>query len=364
MKKTIFLLTALSMIQVSCRKDEINPSAKPGSNWLLIDVSDGLPSNMVADIFIDDNDRVTVACHHVTVSQVWVPPVTSSGTGYYTNKFTYKTSIADLSDMGVKDIIDFTDYAGLATETQKVGFDFYGRLYVAVNDSNRMLIHDNGNWTSLKIGIQKAQTFTELVTDANGIWFGCGAPGLMHIDQNNVLETIPVTNPIGIPNHVSDLTISDGKVFYFCSNSLNICEDGSVTNIASANNSGGFVCTDKQGSFWSLTDKDGSAGYGNYLNKYSTTGNQLEEYWLDISYPAFQDLVIDLDGNFWISVRTTDPLNIHQNGIYKFDGVNITHFTPGNSDLPSSNVGDLEVDASGNIWIATEAAGVAIYKNL
>ncbi|MBN4073111.1 hypothetical protein JYT74_03610 [Crocinitomix catalasitica] len=365
MKKTIFLLTALSMIQVSCRKDEINPNTKPGSNWLQIDVVDGLPSNMVADIFIDDNDRVTVACLHETVSQVWVPDVPPYGTGYWSDKYTYKTSVAEVSDFRVENILSHSGYSGLKAKSQQICRDKLDRIYIAIDEPNRILVYEADSWSSIQIGTYNSATFSNLVSDGDGIWFSCSSSGLIHLNQSNDLDIIfEDANPIGDGGSIYDMEISSaGTMYYFCWNSLNKCDGSTISNIQSFNTSGGILCLAADGILWTLANKEGASGYDLYLSKYSTSGNIVEENIIEIVYPAYRDLVVDSKGIFWISVYA-EYYEQGSNGLYKFDGNTLTHFNTSNSDIPSNKLTDMVVDSKDNLWIATEDAGLIIYKNI
>ena len=107
---------------------------------------------------------------------------------------------------------------------------------------------------------------------------------------------------------------------------------------------------DLTGNIWTAT---GEAGWGQ-LNKFD--GN------LFTMYPDVNAISIEVDSfnNIWAG---TQDLGLGYSELLKFDDTNWTHFNPSNSGLPQTyTIRDLAFDNFGNLWIATESAGLVVFN--
>jgi ligand-binding sensor domain-containing protein len=67
----------------------------------------------------------------------------------------------------------------------------------------------------------------------------------------------------------------------------------------------------------------------------------------------------DMENNLWIGVLYRGNVAPESgDGLYKFDGENITHFHMNNSELKSNSIVDIAIDNHNNKWIATYAGGL------
>ena len=60
---------------------------------------------------------------------------------------------------------------------------------------------------------------------------------------------------------------------------------------------------------------------------------------------------MDLDGNMWVPDADTQEL-------YKITGGAVTTFSDADASVLSNPINDLEVDHLGNLWLATDGAGL------
>lgn len=63
------------------------------------------------------------------------------------------------------------------------------------------------------------------------------------------------------------------------------------------------------------------------------------------------DIVVDKSGNVWFALY---DVNAHDGALAKFDGINWTIYRKDNSGLPSNYVRALAVDENGVLWIGTD----------
>lgn len=68
----------------------------------------------------------------------------------------------------------------------------------------------------------------------------------------------------------------------------------------------------------------------------------------------------DNNNNLWFGVLSRSSVAAESgDGLYKYDGVNVTHYDIYNSELPSNSVVDIAIDDKDNKWIAMYSGGLA-----
>lgn len=68
----------------------------------------------------------------------------------------------------------------------------------------------------------------------------------------------------------------------------------------------------------------------------------------------------DNENNLWLGVLSRSNVAPESgDGLYKYDGVNVTNYNIYNSELPSNSVIDIAIDGKNNKWIAMYSGGVA-----
>jgi len=120
--------------------------------------------------------------------------------------------------------------------------------------------------------------------------------------------------------------------------------------------------------FWAICfDKTGNL-YASTLPDFDRPGLVLKydyNQWDTIiicSGPAkwIPTMSFDLENNLWLGVLYRSAIAPESgDGLYKYDGENITHFHMKNSELQSNSVVDIAIDKQNNKWIATYAGGLS-----
>ena len=139
--------------------------------------------------------------------------------------------------------------------------------------------------------------------------------------------------------------IGDGEGLY-------LFENDSLQYFQPQNGPVGLYCTDvKSDSLNNIWLATGLAGWG-YLVKFDGT-----------SYSGFNffatAIEFDNNGNLWVGTESSTG----NAELLKYDGTNWTSYNPSNSLLPQTySINDLIFDLFGNLWIATQDAGIVVFN--
>jgi ligand-binding sensor domain-containing protein len=155
----------------------------------------------------------------------------------------------------------------------------------------------------------------------------------------------------GYDNYITGITTEGQSAWVATSGGLVKIdlESGEVIKFNKANSSIGVNAL-----YSVTTGKKGIKYFGthDYLGSYD--GNLFKKLDLGIT-GTIMELYTDNSGVLWIGGNGV--------GLYKFDGENLTHFTPDNSGLPDYYVTSVVDDRKGNKWIGTYGGGVARYND-
>ena len=322
MKKLVMLLVILfSVLGYS----QNNPQ------WIIYDTTNSnVPSNTVKDIVVDQLNRKWISFYESGIlkmdSTSWTVyntsnsniPSNSFNTINVDNEFNFWGGYGNLltkfdgTNWHVYGIPDST-FPGHSISS--IVFDSLNNVWFLKNvdfpiSSTHYLIEfrDDSLWLT-HLSLQLANGYRQLLLNNQSIWIGDGEG--LYLFVNDSLQYFPPQNgPVGL--YCTDVKID------------------SLNNI------------------WFAT---GLAGWG-YLVKFDGT-----------NYSGFNFIAtaIEFDNNGYLWVGTES--NTANAELLKFDGANWTSFTSTNSQLPQTySISDLAFDTFGNLWIATQSAGLVVFN--
>jgi ligand-binding sensor domain-containing protein len=304
--------------------------------WMIFNsINSNLPSNQISDIVIDNLNRKWISIPFYGLLRI-------EG-----DNWTYfNTDNSELPSNYLQTIN--VDY-----ESRFWGVS-YGVFKLARFDGNEWKILDTSN-----IQIPE-QNVNSLVFDSqNHLWFLCGND-FFFTGTNYLFELVSDTSILlqssfntskgkRMMEFDSDdlLKIGDWRgIYFFHNDSLQYVQ----TPFGSLGSYVTDIKKDLNGNIWTAT---GEAGWGQ-LNKFDGSSFTI--------YPEITAISIEVDSlnNIWVGTlgKASDYAEL-----IKFDGTNWISFNPSNSQLPQTFViNDLAFDKFGNLWLATENAGVVVFN--
>lgn len=114
------------------------------------------------------------------------------------------------------------------------------------------------------------------------------------------------------------------------------------------------IAFDSQNNMWLATEEGVWKYSGGVWTTWDTSNSA-------IVHNHVSSIVIN-DGDS-VFISSYNASGFFYGGVSIFNGISWTTFTIANSDLPSEQIDDMEIDAFGNLWINTFTKGVTVYKN-
>ena len=279
----------------------------------------GLGSNMISSLHIDALDKK------------WI--------GTQSN---YEDSIGrGLSVMSDEDWVAYNHHNSPIQNVGPIAFGPDENTWIGTGDG---LVHFDGTtWTMYDAtnSLLPEYEVNDLVVDSNGtLWIAAG-PNLINLDGENWV--------------VHDETLTGLYDYHFIISML-IDESGLIWLATSL----GLASFDGENWEWhsedwieAMTqDNSGTLWFGLNDDLFSYDGvSWINHGLLDSLNNSPNDIVVDHQGTVWVSTVF---------GLYHYDGQIWEHFTTENAKLPTDLLGDMDIDAQGNLWIATFNAGVAV----
>jgi len=302
-----------------------------GSKFHIYRKTDGLPSNFIHDILIDNNG-------------VWI--CTNGGlANYHEGGFRVITTLDEKSD-GLTGL-----YGTSAISKSRDGIYFIGGKGVRMYDPNslRTISAYDGmpvpnNWTN---GIH------DIKLDKNGfLWVASGWNGIYKLSDDVILENYNSTNSNLPGNRTINLEFANDGSMWSTHGGKGVVRfiNGEFENMTEklnipANTNVRDIAFDKQGTLWLATDR----GLAKYKN---------------------DSLTLFDESNGLVKPTNNCDVNLGQNGevIYNtygsgmsiFDGKTFTNYDESNG-LVDNRIWDLTVDSKNNIWMATDGSGVQMF---
>jgi len=322
MKKIVLLLVILLSI---LGYSQNNPQC------IIYDTTNSnVPSNTVHDIFVDQLNRKWISFYETGILKIdsssWTVyntinsniPTNSFSTINIDNEFNFWGGYGSLLtkfDGTNWYIYGIPDSTFLGHSISSIAFDSLNNLWFLKNINfpissthNLIEFRDDSVWVT-HLTLQLANGYRQLLLNNQSIWIGDGEG--LYLFENDSLQYFPPPNgPIGL-----------------------YCTD---------------VKSDSLNNIWFAT---GLAGWGG-LFKFDGT-----------NYFGFNFIAIaiefDNEGNLWVGTESFTG----NAELLKFDGTNWTSFNPSNSEFPQTfSIRDLAIDKFGNLWIATESAGLVVFN--
>jgi len=302
-----------------------------GSKFTIYRQSDGLPSNNINDILVDNNG-------------VWI--CTNGGLANFNNGgFKIITTLDEKSD-GLTGL-----YGTTAISKSRDGIYFIGGAGIRMYDPNslRTITTYEGmpvpnNWTS---GI------TDLLLDKDGsLWAASLWNGIYKINGEIITKNYNKENSNLPGNGTINLAFAqDGSLWSsHGSNGIARTVNGEVENMTKKlnippNTNVRDIAFDKKGTLWLGTNR----GIGKYKND-------------TLTFYSEKDGLITAIGNCDINIGVNGEV-IYSNYGYGFsiyDGETFKNYNETNG-LVDNRIWDLAVDSKNNIWMATDGSGVQMF---
>ena len=305
-----------------------------GSKFKIYRDTQGLPSNNINDILIDNNG-------------IWI--CTSNGLANFQNDgFKVITTLDEKSD-GLTGL-----YGTTAISKSRDGVYFIGgdgiRLYDpislrTISSFEGMPIPDN--WT---------QGIIDLQVDKNGVlWAATGWDGIYKLTGEIILDKFNKSNSDLPGNYTVNLAFADDGSLWSTHllNGIARIVNGEVENMTDKLNipPGSRIVDiafDTKGTIWLSSNR----GLFKYKNETLTLFTE-------------KDGLINLSGNADVNIGKNDEviLSTYGAGFSIYDGKTFTNYDETNG-LVDNRIWDLAVDSKNNIWLATDGSGVQMFDGI
>ena len=297
-----------------------------GENFTNYTIMDGLPSNNVIDILIENNNSI------------WV--TTNSGVAVF-NGETFRT----IGDLDNDEALDFSESKAIAKSRDGVFFFGQGNKGVIIYDPNSLR-----NITKSD-GFQRAPVSDIQFDNENNLWIASWRlRGLQMLENEQIVKTITQKDGLS-SNYVNEIDFSsDGTMWIATRNGLCTYKDEKVTKIYKK--SDGLpdnwivsLAIDENDVIWIYT----LGGLTRYNGDSFVTYDEED----GLVRPRNNgDVSIDNNGNIVFST--------YGSGLSIFDGKSFKNITSKNG-LVDNRIWDIGFDSKNNYWIATDGSGVQKY---
>ena len=297
-----------------------------GENFTNYTVMDGLPSNDVLDILIENNNSI------------WV--TTNRGVALF-NGETFRT----IGDLDNDDALDFSESSSIAKSKDGVFFFGQGNSGVVIYDPNSLR-----NITKSD-GFQRAPVSDIQFDNDNNLWIASWRwSGLQMLENEQIVKTVTQNDGLS-SNFVNEIDFSiDGTMWIATRNGLNTYKGGKVKKVYKKSdglpdNYVVSVAIDDNDVVWLNT----LAGLTRYNGDSFVTYDEDDGL---VRPRANGDVSIDKNGNIVYST--------YGSGLSIFDGKTFKNITSENG-LVDDRIWDIGFDSKNNYWIATDGSGVQKY---
>jgi ligand-binding sensor domain-containing protein/serine phosphatase RsbU (regulator of sigma subunit) len=296
-----------------------------GSSFELFTAKDGLPSNNVRDIFIDDYG-------------VWVG--TSNG-------------LVNISDGIVKSIVPLKK-EGLKFEwTGNISKSKDGIYFLATGDGVYLYDPISFRTLSAQEGMPIPGHWTrgilDVAIDNNGFtWAASGTGGLYKLKNDNIIKHYTSKNSGLAHNYINQIEFSsDGSMWLVQHKYISKYNNGIIVNMNDElkipkNVAVRDIAFDEDGTIWLATTR----GLGKFENNSFTLYSE-------------SDGLIRSDGNCDVNVGKNNEIiySTYGYGFSVFNGETFTNYTESNG-LADNRIWDFAIDSKNNYWLALDGAGV------
>ena len=230
-----------------------------------------------------------------------------------------------------------------------VAIDYNGDIWMGSPDA---LFHFDGeNWEIFnennsgmpELGAQNSVTRI-LVDESNSKWIGTGASGLIKFnDQDNQWQIYDYFNSEFPGGAIHDIGLSpDGAIWACASEGVLVIHENGNQFVYDDNNSplSGVTAIYIKGEDVWFGTPEGLVYYnGEDWEIFDTTNSEIHNNWV-------RALEMDDSGNLWLALSGVSVFD----GISVFDGENWVNFNQDNSNLPTNKIFQLAIDADNKIW--------------
>lgn len=228
-------------------------------------------------------------------------------------------------------------------------------LWVGTRDKGMARITDGGAkvYNPSNSGLP-GNSIADMETDAQGgVWIAVPGGGLVYTREQDVWHTYTTDNAALPDNRAYDIVLDRDGVLW-CATYGGVARfDGTDWQAYTPSNAGlptapiTCVAADRNGDIWAGTYGAGILRFnGATWHRYTTADGLPSVYVTSIA--------VDSSNNVWAANFTDGSITGY--GAVRFDGSNWTPYT----DLPNPSVAEIAVDATGVVWIGTEAGAVRL----
>jgi ligand-binding sensor domain-containing protein/serine phosphatase RsbU (regulator of sigma subunit) len=292
------------------------------SRFEIISQSNGLPSNTVRDILIDDNG-------------IWVG--TDGG-------------LVNIEEERIKNIVSLENNFGEVTSISKSKDGIY---FIGTGDGVVMYDPNSFRTISSTEGMASTSNWTrgtlDIAIDKDGyIWAATGTSGLFKLKNESVIEQFTYSNS-GLPhNYICQIEFSkDGSIWIVQHSHVSRYFKGEIkvmndelqipTNIAIRD-----LAFDSEGTIWFATNR----GLGRFKNDNFKLFNEA-------------DGLVRPDGNCDVNIGKNEEIiySTYGSGFSIFDGEKFINYDE-TRGLADNRIWDMAIDSKNNYWLALDGAGV------
>ena len=303
-----------------------------GSKFYIYRTSDGLPSNNINDILIDNNG-------------IWI--CTNNGLANFNNKgFKIITTLDEKSD-GLTGL-----YGTTAISKSRDGVYFIGGDGIRLYDPNSL--RTISSYEGMPIPNNWTQGVIDLQVDKDGyLWAATGWDGIYKINGEIILKSFNKSNSNLPGNYTVNLEFAEDGSLWSTHLLKGIARtvNGEVENMTKKlkippGSRIVDIAFDKEGTMWLSSNR----GLFKYKND-------------SLSLFTEKDGLINLAGNADVNIDENDNviLSTYGAGFSIFDGKTFKNYDEKNG-LIDNRIWDLAVDSKNNIWIATDGSGVQMFN--
>lgn len=236
----------------------------------------------------------------------------------------------------------------IRNELQEISLDENNNLWIAAYDY-LISYSSSGEWTNYECtneDIGDFKIFTIYIDNDSNFWIGTRKNGLL-LFKNGVFEKVDYSTPSILPSNAVSIELLDNTIWFGWNNGLFNLEGIHLDTINSTlpYPEVNLKAADSDGNLWLQNTLFTSTPEGVISDSklFKFNGFDFEEF--DTPFALGWSILMEIDdnGNFWFGISG--------DGIYKWDGLNWTHFNSDNSPLTSNTINAIDFDSQGNIWI-------------
>jgi len=353
--KYLFALILLFTVLSSCKKDKDTAAPKE-----LPDCNCSEPTNYT-DLpaqWITFNSNQGIYNHITDIEEgnngcTWIVSINEVGQ--------VSSKIAGVnSSMEVTKMIDASESPYLQSKITSIGFSgnklYMGaQFYSNPNLSKELMVRTSNGYNHFPASGGTAYDFEDFYFDGNNkLWYGTGNNGLINFDGVSFHEYDSWNSDIPYPNNVKKMFAINSTDFWIFTSNAMLVKTPAGIELVRENFEFDAMDRDADNNFWLIND------FENTMTKLSD--NVVTTVLLPVELTGntdMTDLVVDTYGNIWISTG-----GYFGNGLFRYNGVEWSHYTSSNSELQSQKLTTLTMDNHGNLWVGSEDAGAICITKL